>query len=326
MKISKLVKTAGGFVINEYATPENIEKATKFTTKQLHKGVLKLQEKSPQIKESLKTAKDKGKTIQEKSKKSLRRIRSKSRENAHRRKELKNPVQMQRLTTRLIDKALDSQVVQSKRETFLREHFKEGEYLELALKEGPQKVYTLKTIKEKAEGVIKEETNKESVFIFAQELLQDEKEDNLSGFYQRVSFLLHVGQKIGYLFGEEELDTFGEGDFSHYIALSYLAVMTGIKGAKPFFYALRHHPELVTTTEAKRMAALVGQKLSKNKVTKSAEEKLKKVSGEDYHELQFFDVKPKLKRLLQTFLQEEKGTLKDTHREEVHHELQQTYD
>ena len=57
-------------------------------------------------------------------------------------------------------------VIRVDREAFLRQQFADSEYLDEILEHGPQHVYTVESLRRKADGVIKKSTNQTTLAAF----------------------------------------------------------------------------------------------------------------------------------------------------------------
>ena len=57
-------------------------------------------------------------------------------------------------------------VIRVDREAFLRQQFADSEYLDEILQHGPQRVYTVESLRRKADGVIKKSTNQTTLAAF----------------------------------------------------------------------------------------------------------------------------------------------------------------
>ena len=126
-------------------------------------------------------------------------------------------------------------VIRVDREAFLRQQFADSEYLDEILQHGPQRVYTVESLRRKADGVIKKSTNQTTLAAFVAGIPGGLAAVAAGGadVAQYFGFAINLAQKIAYLFGEDDLFTdeseLNEG--AKVRVLAYLGVMLGASGA-----------------------------------------------------------------------------------------------
>ena len=126
-------------------------------------------------------------------------------------------------------------VIRVDRETFLRQQFAGSEYLDEILEHGPQHVYTVESLRRKADGVIKKSTNQTTLAAFVAGIPGGPAAVAAGGadVAQYFGFAINLAQKIAYLFGEDDLFTdeseLNEG--AKVRVLAYLGVMLGASGS-----------------------------------------------------------------------------------------------
>lgn len=128
-------------------------------------------------------------------------------------------------------------VVRVDRGEFLRKQFKDSEYLDRILEDGPQSVYTPESLRNKAGKVIAASTTSTSLTSFAAGLPGNPVAMVAVGgadVVQYFGFALNMAQKLAYLFGDDDLfsgdmDQLSEQTQNRIIA--YLAAMVGVSGA-----------------------------------------------------------------------------------------------
>ena len=163
-------------------------------------------------------------------------------------------------------------VIRVDREAFLRQQFADSEYLDEILEHGPQHVYTVESLRRKADGVIKKSTNQTTL-----------------------GFAINLAQKIAYLFGEDDLFTdeseLNEG--AKVRVLAYLGVMLGASGSAMLVGKLAREvgknmgkkvaqQALMKTTWyplVKKVGALVGKQVVKESVGKAVTKVVPVVGG-----------------------------------------------
>jgi len=156
-------------------------------------------------------------------------------------------------------------IVRVDREEFLRQQFKDSEYLDQILEDGPQSVYTPESLRNKADKIIAASTTSTSLTSFAAGLPGNPVAMIAAGgadVVQYFGFALNMAQKLAYLFGDDDLfssdmDQLSEQTQNRIIA--YLAAMLGVSGAAT----------LILNVTAKASEA-IGKKVAAKALTKTA--------------------------------------------------------
>ena len=154
-------------------------------------------------------------------------------------------------------------VVRVDREAFLRKHFAGSPHLDVILESGPQAVYTVESLRQKANGIIKSSATKTSLTSFATGLPGNPVVMVAAGgadVAQYFGFAINLAQQIAYLFGEDDLFD-GGGQLSEAAqirVIAYLGAMFGAAGAAA----------LVSQT-SKAASANVGKKVAAQALTKT---------------------------------------------------------
>jgi hypothetical protein len=156
-------------------------------------------------------------------------------------------------------------VVRVDREAFLRKHFGDSPHLDVILESGPQAVYSVESLRQKANSIIKSSAAKTSAVSFASGLPGNPAVMVAAGgadVAQYFGFAINLAQQIAYLFGEDELFDGGSGQLSETAQLrviAYLGAMFGAAGAAA----------LVSNT-SKIAGANLGKKVAAQALTKTA--------------------------------------------------------
>lgn len=179
-------------------------------------------------------------------------------------------------------------IVRVNREEFLRNQFSSSPYIEQIIQNGPQSVYTVETLRNKAEKVIKSSTNKTSLTSFASGLPSNIAVMLATGgadVAQYFGFAINMAQKIAYLFGEDDL--FSEknnlSEEATVKVIGYLGVMFGVSGATSIIaktstiagknIGKKVAAQALTKTTwypiVKKVGAIIGQKITKKTVEKT---------------------------------------------------------
>lgn len=154
-------------------------------------------------------------------------------------------------------------IVRVDREEFLRKHFAGSPHLDIILEKGPQAVYTTKSLRQKANGIINNSATKTSVASFATGLPGNPVVMVAAGgadIAQYFGFAINLAQQIAYLFGEDDLFD-GGGQLSEAAqirVIAYLGAMFGAAGAA----------SLVSQT-SKVAGANLGKKVAGQALTKT---------------------------------------------------------
>ena len=156
-------------------------------------------------------------------------------------------------------------VVRVDREAFLRKHFGDSPHLDVILERGPQAVYSVESLRKKADSIINSSAAKTSALSFASGLPGNPAVMVAAGgadVAQYFGFAINLAQQIAYLFGEDELFDGGSGQLSEAAqirVIAYLGAMFGAAGAAA----------LVSNT-SKIAGANLGKKVAAQALTKTA--------------------------------------------------------
>lgn len=177
-------------------------------------------------------------------------------------------------TQNVISTLSNMPVVRVNREEFLKKTFGGSPYLEQILQNGPQSVYSVESLRKKANEIIKNSTRKTAVVSFAAGLPSNPLVMAVSvpaDITQFFAFALNLAQKIAYLFGEDNLfTTFDPTDDlvkndggvvpedAQIRMISYLGSMLGVTGASG----------LIMQT-SKTAGANIGKKVAAKALTKT---------------------------------------------------------
>jgi hypothetical protein len=156
-------------------------------------------------------------------------------------------------------------VVRVDREAFLRQQFRDSEYLDVILECGPQAVYSAESLRKKANSLIRNSTAKTSLASFASGLPANPAVMIPAGGVDTAlyfGFAIRLAQQIAYLFGEDDLFDAGGAELSEAARLrviAYLGAMFGAAGAAA----------LVSKT-SRTAGATLGRKVAAQALTKTA--------------------------------------------------------
>jgi hypothetical protein len=156
-------------------------------------------------------------------------------------------------------------IVRVDREAFIRKHFGGSPHLDVILERGPQAVYSVESLRKKADSLIKNSVAKTSVASFATGLPGNPAVAIAAGgadVAQYFGFAINLAQQLAYLFGEDDLFDAGGSDLSEAAqmrVIAYLGAMFGAAGAAA----------LVTHT-SKAVGANLGKKVAAQALTKTA--------------------------------------------------------
>lgn len=139
-------------------------------------------------------------------------------------------------TLRTIGAVTSLPVVRVDREAFLRKQFADSPHLEIVLAQGPPAVYSLESLRRKADGLIKSTANKTAAASFVSGIPGNPVVMVAAGgadVAQYFGFALNLAQQIAFLFGEDELFD-GDAELSELAQariIAYLGAMFGAAGA-----------------------------------------------------------------------------------------------
>jgi len=155
-------------------------------------------------------------------------------------------------------------VVRVDREAFLRKHFGGSPHLNTILESGPQVVFSVESLRKKADSLIDDALRKATVASFVAGLPGNPLAAAALGgadVAQYFGFAMNLAQQLAYLFGEDDLFESG-GELSEAAqarVIAYLGVMFGAAGAGA----------LIART-SKTVGANVGKKVAARALTKTA--------------------------------------------------------
>ncbi len=222
-------------------------------------------------------------------------------------------------------------IIKVNREEFLRSEFKNSPYIDVILEKGPQHVYTLDSLKKKAEVVVKNSTNKSSVISFASGLPSNPALMMAAGgadVLQYFGFAINMAQKIAYLFGEDELFDENATEISEAAKtriIAYLGVMFGAAGASSLIAKTSIKAgenigkkvaalALTKTTwypMLKKVGAIIGQKITKQTVQKVVTKAVPVIGGVISGGITYVTFKPMGNRLIITFMKNLNGDFEE---------------
>ena len=113
-------------------------------------------------------------------------------------------------TKKLITKLASVPVVRVDRDEFLKQLFGNSPYIDDIIKYGPQRVFTVDSLRVKADEIIQNSTRKSAVTSFAAGLPSNiavMTAASVADVVQYFGFALNLAQKIAYLFGENQIFT-----------------------------------------------------------------------------------------------------------------------
>lgn len=221
-------------------------------------------------------------------------------------------------------------IVRVDREAFIRKHFGDSQHLDVILARGPQAVFTVESLRKKADSLIKNSVAKTSVASFAAGLPGNPAVAIAAGgadVAQYFGFAINLAQQLAYLFGEDELFEDG-GDLSEAAQMrvvAYLGAMFGAAGAA----ALVSHTskaaganlgkkvaaQALTKTAwyplVKKVGALVGKQVTKKTVEKTITKALPVVGGVISGGLTYATFGPMGHRLADTLVKHLNGEFDD---------------
>lgn len=206
-------------------------------------------------------------------------------------------------------------LVRVNREEFLRNTFKNSEYLDRILAEGPQAIFTSDSLRKKANEIIQASTNSTSVASFVAGLPSNPALAIAAGgadLTQYFGFALNLAQQLAYLFGEDEL--FSGGDVNEQTKgriVAYLGVMLSASGAASLVVATskkaadvmgkRVAAQALTKTAwyplLKKVASLIGVKITKQTVGKAVTKIVPVIGGLFSAGITYFTFQPMGHRL-----------------------------
>lgn len=218
--------------------------------------------------------------------------------------------------------------VKVNREEFLRSEFKDHEHLDVILERGPQAVFTTEALAERAKRLVSTNTRNTTAVSFAAGLPANAfvavpaAGVDVAQFF---GFALRMAQQISYLFGEKDLFT-GEdstlNDETKFRVFGYLGAMFGIAGGA----ALINKAASMAATQAgkkvankaltktvwypvvKKVAAMLGQKITKQTVGSAVTKIVPVLGGVVAGTLTYATFRPMGQRLTDVFVNNLNGT------------------
>lgn len=221
-------------------------------------------------------------------------------------------------------------IVRVDRDTFLKKQFGDSPHLEAILERGPQAVFTVDSLRQKANTLIKNSAAKTSVASFATGVPGNPVVMVAAGgadVAQYFGFAINLAQQIAYLFGED--DPFdGGGDLSETAQLrviAYLGAMFGAAGAAALVsntskvaganLGKKVAAQALTKTAwyplVKKVGAVVGMKLTKKSVEKTITKAVPLVGGVVSGGLTYVTFRPMGHRLADTLVMNLNGEFDD---------------
>lgn len=210
-----------------------------------------------------------------------------------------NEQKMYQFTLNTLNAVAKLPIIHVNREEFLRKQFSSSPYINQILKNGPQSVYTVESLRKKADKVIKSSTNKTSLTSLASGLPSNAAVMIATGsadVAQYFGFAINMAQQIAYLFGED--DFFNENknklsDEATVKIIGYLGAMFGVSGATSIIaktstiagknIGKKVAAQALTKTTwypiVKKVGAIIGQKITKKTVEKTITKAIPVIGG-----------------------------------------------
>lgn len=221
-------------------------------------------------------------------------------------------------------------VIRVDRDAFLRQQFANSEYLDEILEHGPQHVYTTDSLRRKADGVIKQSTNRTTLATFVSGIPGGPVAvaAGSADVAQYFGFAINLAQKIAYLFGEDDLFS-GESELNEGAkvrVLAYLGVMLGASGStvvvgkiarevgKNMGKKIAQQPltKTVWYPLLKKIGAMVGKKVVKESVGKAVTKVVPVVGGAISGVITYATFKPMGGRLADVLVRNLNGEFDET--------------
>ena len=189
-------------------------------------------------------------------------------------------------------------IVRVDRDAFLHKHFGDSPHLDHVLQNGPQSVYTVKSLRQKADSIIKNSAAKTSMASFAAGLPGNPALMIAAGgadVAQYFGFAINLAQQIAYLFGEDDLFDGGQdlSEAAQIRVIAYLGAMFGAAGAVALVsetskiagqnIGKKVAAQALTKTTwyplVKKVGALVGKQVTKKTVEKTITKAVPVIGG-----------------------------------------------
>ena len=217
-------------------------------------------------------------------------------------------------------------VVRVDREAFLRKHFGDSEHIDVILEQGPQAVYSVESLRKKANSLIKSSVAKTSMVSFASGLPSNPAVMIPAGgadVAQYFGFAINLAQQMAYLFGEDDLFD-GGGQLSEAAqmrVIAYLGAMFGAAGASALVASTskvaganlgkKVAAQALTKTAwyplVKKVGAVIGVKITKKSVEKTITKAVPVVGGVVSGGLTYVTFRPMGHRLADTLVKNLNG-------------------
>jgi hypothetical protein len=221
-------------------------------------------------------------------------------------------------------------VVRVDREAFIRKHFGSSPHLDVVLERGPQAVYSVESLRKKADSLIKNSVTKTSAASFAMGLPGNPAVAIAAGgadVAQYFGFAINLAQQLAYLFGEDDLfDGGGElSEAAQMRVIAYLGTMFGAAGAAALVsqtskavganLGKKVAAQALTKTAwypmVKKVGALVGRQVTKKTVEKTITKSIPVLGGVVSGGITFLTFAPMGRRLADTFVKHLNGEFDD---------------
>ncbi|NYJ02424.1 hypothetical protein HNR19_003122 [Nocardioides thalensis] len=220
-------------------------------------------------------------------------------------------------------------IVRVDREAFLRKQFGDSPHLDVILAKGPQEVYSVESLRKKADSIIKSSATKTSAVSFASGLPANPAVMVAAGgadVAQYFGFAINLAQQIAYLFGEDELFETGElSEAAQVRIIAYLGAMFGAAGAAALVsqtskvagqnLGKKVAAQALTKTTwyplVKKVGALVGRQVTKKTVEKTITKAVPVVGGIVSGGLTYVTFRPMGHRLADTLARNLNGEFEE---------------
>lgn len=221
-------------------------------------------------------------------------------------------------------------VVRVYREEFLRKQFGGSPHLDTILERGPQAVFSVESLRKKADSLIKDTLTKTSAASFVAGLPGNPAAAIALGgadVVQYFGFAINLAQQLAYLFGEDDLFE-GGGELSEAAqmrVIAYLGAMFGAAGAGALIaktsraagvnLGKKVAAQALTKTTwyplLKKIGALIGNKVTKKTVEKAITKGVPIVGGVVSGVLTYVTFGPMGRRLADTLVRHVNGEFDD---------------
>lgn len=216
-------------------------------------------------------------------------------------------------------------VVRVDREAFLRQQFRDSPHVDVILQSGPQSVYSIDSLRSKADSIIQSSATKTSAASFAAGLPGNPMVMVAAGgadVAQYFGFAINLTQQIAYLFGEDDLFDSGElSEAAQVRIIAYLGAMFGAAGAAALLnqtsrlvgqnLGRRVAAQALTRTAwyplVKSVGALIGKQVTKKTVEKTITKAVPVIGGVISGGLTYLTFRPMGHRLADTFARNLRG-------------------